>query len=264
LAAAAPLSEELAAVHDAPPTFVDSQAEAGLPPTGDTPAGEERQGRGRRRRRGGRDRADEQGTTVGDEATAEGATEAPAEAATDAATAVVADAAPAAEGDDAAEGQGRESRRRGGRGRNRNRREEGAAEGQEAAAGEDAVSTASAPDSAPVQGSLIESAMAGSAAPVQAPAPVTVVAPPPPAPAPVVEAFKLPLGELQAIAEGAGLQWVNSDADKIAAVQAAIAAEPAPAPLGREPAPVVVVDEGPLVLVETRKDLSQVKLPFEA
>jgi ribonuclease E len=28
------------------------------------------------------------------------------------------------------------------------------------------------------------------------------------------------------------------------------------------PAPVVI-DEGPLVLVETRRDLSQVKLPFE-
>jgi ribonuclease E len=27
---------------------------------------------------------------------------------------------------------------------------------------------------------------------------------------------------------------------------------------------VTVVDEGPLVLVETRKDLSQMKLPFEA
>jgi ribonuclease E len=26
---------------------------------------------------------------------------------------------------------------------------------------------------------------------------------------------------------------------------------------------MVVVDEGPLVLVETRKDLSQMKLPFE-
>jgi ribonuclease E len=26
---------------------------------------------------------------------------------------------------------------------------------------------------------------------------------------------------------------------------------------------VVVVDEGPLVLVETRKDLSQIKLPFD-
>ncbi|KQY82854.1 Rne/Rng family ribonuclease [Pelomonas sp. Root1444] len=261
LAATAPLNEELAAAHDAPPAFVDSQAEAGLPATGDTPAGEERQGRGRRRRRGGRDRADEQGTPAGDEAAVEGATEAPAEAATDAGA--VTDAAPAAEGDDAAEGQGRESRRRGGRGRNRNRREEGAVEGQETAAGEEAASVAEAE---PVQGSLIENAMASAAAPVQAPAPVpvTVVAPPPPAPAPVVETFKLPLGELQAIAEGAGLQWVNSDADKIAAAQAAIAAEPAPAPLGREPAPVAVVDEGPLVLVETRKDLSQVKLPFEA
>jgi ribonuclease E len=31
----------------------------------------------------------------------------------------------------------------------------------------------------------------------------------------------------------------------------------------RERKPVVVLDEGPLVLVETRKDLSQMKLPFE-
>ena len=116
------------------------------------------------------------------------------------------------------------------------------------------------------------SAAAPAQAPVQAtspaPAPVPVVAAPAPAPmaapAPIVEAFKLPLGDLQALAEGAGLQWVNSDADKIAAAQAAQAAEPAAAPLGREPAAAVVVDEGPLVLVETRKDLSQVKLPFEA
>jgi ribonuclease E len=31
----------------------------------------------------------------------------------------------------------------------------------------------------------------------------------------------------------------------------------------REIRPVVLPDEGPLVLVETRKDLSQVMLPFE-
>jgi ribonuclease E len=31
----------------------------------------------------------------------------------------------------------------------------------------------------------------------------------------------------------------------------------------RERKPLVVIDEGPLVLVETRKDLSQLKLPFE-
>ncbi|KQV47006.1 ribonuclease E [Pelomonas sp. Root1217] len=254
LPVAAPLSEDLAAVHDAPPAFVDSQAEAALPPTGDTPAGEERQGRGRRRRRGGRERDDQTGA----EGTAEAGAEAPAEVVADAG----AEATPPVEGDDA-EGHGRESRRRGGRNRNRNRREEGAVEGQEAAAGEEAASAA-----APMQSSLIEDAMANAAAPVQAPvaaAPAPVAAPAPaPAPAPVVEAFELPMGELQAIAEGAGLQWVNSDADKIAAVQAAIAAEPAPAPLGREPAAVAVVDEGPLVLVETRKDLSQVKLPFEA
>jgi ribonuclease E len=31
----------------------------------------------------------------------------------------------------------------------------------------------------------------------------------------------------------------------------------------RERPPLVVVDEGPLVLVETRKDLSQLDLPFD-
>jgi ribonuclease E len=32
----------------------------------------------------------------------------------------------------------------------------------------------------------------------------------------------------------------------------------------RERKPPIAIDEGPLVLVETRKDLSQVRLPFEA
>ena len=31
----------------------------------------------------------------------------------------------------------------------------------------------------------------------------------------------------------------------------------------RERPPAIVIDEGPLVLVETRKDLSQIKLPFD-
>ena len=83
--------------------------------------------------------------------------------------------------------------------------------------------------------------------------------------APVVVApFVLPVTDLHSVAETAGLQWVNSDADKIAAVQAAIAAEPKPVRVPRERPPVVVIDEGPLVLVETRKDLSQSKLPFDA
>jgi len=79
---------------------------------------------------------------------------------------------------------------------------------------------------------------------------------------PKVQAYTLPLIELQQIASGSGLEWVNSDADKVAAVQAAIAAEPKAVHVPRERPPVVVIDEGPLVLVETRKDLADMKLPF--
>ncbi|MDP3085285.1 MAG: hypothetical protein Q8N44_16580, partial [Rubrivivax sp.] len=69
--------------------------------------------------------------------------------------------------------------------------------------------------------------------------------------------------ELQTIAGGVGLEWVNSDASKVQAAQDAMANAPKPVHVPRQPKPVVVVDEGPLVLVETRKDLSQLKLPFE-
>ena len=80
---------------------------------------------------------------------------------------------------------------------------------------------------------------------------------------PRVQTYTLPLTELNQIADTAGLQWVNSDADKVAAVQAAIAAEPKPVHVPRErPAPVVI-NEGPLILVETRKDLRDLNLPFE-
>ena len=68
---------------------------------------------------------------------------------------------------------------------------------------------------------------------------------------------------MQQIAQSSGLQWVQSDADKVAAVQAAIAAEPRPIHVPRERPPVVVLDEGPLVLVETRRDLRDLHLPFE-
>jgi ribonuclease E len=98
-------------------------------------------------------------------------------------------------------------------------------------------------------------------APLAAPALAASVAAPAVA-APAVP-FVLPMDSLQAVAESAGLQWVNSDADKIRAVQAAMDSEPAPAHVPRERKPVAAVDEGPLVLVETRKDLSQFKLPFE-
>ncbi len=88
----------------------------------------------------------------------------------------------------------------------------------------------------------------------------------PAAPAqPVVSAepFVLAMTELQAVAQQAGLEWVNSDAAKVQAIRDAIANEPKPAHVPRERKPTVLSDEGPLVLVETRKDLSQVKLPFE-
>ena len=75
------------------------------------------------------------------------------------------------------------------------------------------------------------------------------------APMPRVAAFTLSVSELEAMAQSSGLEWVNSNAERVAAVQAAIAAEPKPVHVPRErPAPVVI-DEGPLVLVETRKDL---------
>ncbi|OGO95839.1 MAG: hypothetical protein A2037_00425 [Curvibacter sp. GWA2_63_95] len=104
-----------------------------------------------------------------------------------------------------------------------------------------------------------------------APAPVAMAVAPTVAPAPSavtgsmpkVAGYALPTESLQQVAQGSGLQWVNSDAAKIAAVQAAIAAEPKPVHVPRErPAPVVV-DAGPLVLVETRRDLRNMSLPFE-
>ncbi|ROZ72759.1 Rne/Rng family ribonuclease [Ramlibacter sp. WS9] len=114
------------------------------------------------------------------------------------------------------------------------------------------------------------------AEPVSAPAPVSTAAPvaqtaapavAPAAPAarglPKVQPFQLPVDDLVQVAEGSGLQWVNSDAEKIAAVQAAIAAEPRAPRVPRERPPAIVVDDGPLVLVETKRDLREMKLPFE-
>ncbi|MES2100288.1 MAG: Rne/Rng family ribonuclease [Pseudomonadota bacterium] len=216
---------------------------------------------------------------------------------TDAAASIDDEAAPdaaRAEGGEAGEG------RRRGRGRDRNRRERNPDAGAEAGGGVAAAEhegltqggalaaqafdaaeavaepaqtlqgdVTSTPVVAPAQPEavavVIEATqpIAPIAAPVSAPA-IVPVAPTPVAVAPApAAAFVLPLGSLQAVAESAGLQWVNSDADKIRAVQAAMAAEAPPVHVPRERKPVAVSDEGPLVLVETRKDLSQIKLPFE-
>jgi ribonuclease E len=247
----------------------------------------DRENRRRRRRggRGGRDRdeasgAEESGTAEGT-SPATGMDAPAAEAGAETARATAPEAG-SVEGDD----EGRDGGRRRGRGRDRFRRER-RPEGDVAAETADLSAT-------PAQGA--GPAFADGAAPSEAPpAQDRLEAPQPPvpaeaeagagtatlsaaatpepsqavAPAPaqvaraVVEPYVLPLAQLHQIAGGAGLQWVNSDAEKIASAQAAIAAHPRPVHVPRERKPVVVVDEGPLVLVETRKDLSQMKLPFE-
>ena len=110
------------------------------------------------------------------------------------------------------------------------------------------------------------------AAPAPVAAPIVVAAAPAPVPAPVqapeagmprIGGYDLPMQSLQQLASSSGLQWVNSDADKIAAVQSAIASEPKAVHVPRERPPVVELDDGPLVLVETRRDLNELQLPFE-
>lgn len=107
-----------------------------------------------------------------------------------------------------------------------------------------------------------------------APAPRPVVAAPVARSAPVaapvavglpkVQPYTVSIDELNQVAQTSGLEWVNSNADKVAQVQAAIAAEPKPIHVPREIKPVVLADDGPLVLVETRKDLRNMPLPFES
>ncbi|MDV7391805.1 hypothetical protein RZS08_10645, partial [Arthrospira platensis SPKY1] len=128
-------------------------------------------------------------------------------------------------------------------------------------------------EAAPVRSSYFTmppSAEAVSVPPVASPEPVAVaVEPAAPAAAdstpglPKVKPYVLSIAELEEVARDSGLEWVNSDSAKVAAAQAAIAAEPRPIHVPREPKPVPVIDEGPLVLVETRRDLRQVTLPFE-
>ena len=84
-----------------------------------------------------------------------------------------------------------------------------------------------------------------------------------PAGLPKVQAYDLPMQDLAVVAQSSGLQWVNSDASKIADVKAAMALEAKPAHVPRErPAPVVAT-QAPLVLVETKRDLANMQLPFE-
>jgi len=95
--------------------------------------------------------------------------------------------------------------------------------------------------------------------PAAAPQPVTA----PVVAAAVVPAFTLPVAELEQIAQQSGLTWIRSDADKVAAAQASIAAQPQPVHVPRERPPVEALDDRPLVLVETKRDLRTTTLAFE-
>ena len=81
---------------------------------------------------------------------------------------------------------------------------------------------------------------------------------------PRVQPYQLPLQDLMQVAHESGLQWVHSQPERVAQAQAAIAAEPKPVHVPRERPPVAQVDEGPLILVETRRDLREMALPFES
>ncbi|WOB09485.1 Rne/Rng family ribonuclease [Piscinibacter gummiphilus] len=241
----------------------------------------ERQGRRRRRGGRGRDRDEARNTEVtdavaGDESQSALSPEPAPDASGEALTAD-AEGAPQGEGQERGEREGGR-RRRGRGGRDRQRREEtgegaAAAEGgsepitadAEAATLSTAVPTEAALAPATEPQAITAEAAAAAIAPVvealaNEPEPVVASA----AAAAVVEPYVLNTQQLQSVAESAGLQWVNSDADKIRAVQEAMAREPKPVHVPREIKPVVQIDEGPLVLVETRKDLSQIRLPFES
>lgn len=253
-------------------------------PTGEAP--EATAEGARRERRGGRgDNRRRQGQEPGDNASqgmmdAAAPNAAPADAITEQSLAapveaVESDATPRAPRE-------RRSRDRYGRDRRERAPREGDAREETAASAEPVPAVVADQDEQrPVRSYFTQPA---SAAPSQVdPAPVVVAEPaaapdvvalhPAPAPAvavtatatgmPKVVPYTLSMDDLHSVAQSSGLEWVNSDATKVAEIQAAIAAEPKPIHVPREPKPVVLVDEGPLVLVETRKDLRDVSLPFE-
>ena len=122
-------------------------------------------------------------------------------------------------------------------------------------------------DAAPVKAIATAEPAVAATRPVVAPAPVVASAAATATTGmPVVTSYALPVSDLVQVASTSGLQWVGSDTAKIAAAQAAIAAElaNAPAHVPRERPPAVVVESANLVLVETKRDLRDMQLPFEA
>jgi ribonuclease E len=169
------------------------------------------------------------------------------------------------------ESQERQPRERRSRDRyGRDRRERGE-RSEQAVEGQDALTRTNAFEANPAAQAHEERAPA--AAQLQAPmaaAPEAAASPAPapsPAPAasalPKVQPYDLPLQDLAQVAQSSGLQWVNSDTAKIAEAKAAIAAEVKPIQLPRERPAQAVAQDAPLVLVETRRDLGSMPLPFE-
>ena len=79
---------------------------------------------------------------------------------------------------------------------------------------------------------------------------------------PKVGHYDLPVQDLMAMTVSSNLQWIQSDAQKVALAQQTIKDTPKPVRVPRERPPAVILDAGPLVLVETKKDLTQLKFPF--
>ena len=71
----------------------------------------------------------------------------------------------------------------------------------------------------------------------------------------------LPVEQLRAVVETAGLQWVQSDPERVEQARRKARQAPAPRHAPRERKPRAAQDEGPLVLVETRKALPRLELP---
>lgn len=157
----------------------------------------------------------------------------------------------------------RRSRDRYGRDRRSERRDEGDAVASQAQQGSDSMPVSNIPVAAPVQ-RPVEAAQA----PVAVAIAVTATAPAAVAAAsaalPKVQTYALPVQDMAQMASSSGLQWVGSDPVKVAAVQAQIAAEPKPVHVPRERPPAVAISNEPLVLVETKKDLAEMKLPFQS
>ena len=171
---------------------------------------------------------------------------------------------------------GRERKSRDMYGRDRRNNRDGRARNEDAAPqaeqGEASVAAAPAMQTAPAAPAMAAVAAPAPAAiaPAVAPAPVAR-----PATAsnfagatarsslPKIGSYSLPLADLEQVAQQSGLQWVQSDAAKIALVQAQIAAEPKPVHQPRERAPAVAISNEPLILVETRKDLAASSFPFD-